>query len=219
MVSGFDIWGHDAGLRRHWKYRFLASGYDVMITIVPTTIVLFYLGVSDVQFYGIYSSFVFYMASAITESMMGASPGKVIFGLKVHAINESHFVFKVFLRNINRLFWFALPPLDLALGMAIRGDPRQRMLDRVAGTKVVHVDEKERHEQLLEALATEQQTAEVDAEDQSEKTTEDTDKNSAGEDLSDNEGPASEDRCRECGGKLILLADDKLQCEDCGLIQ
>jgi len=28
-----------------------------------------------------------------------------------------------------------------------------------------------------------------------------------------------EDKCHDCSGKLILLADEKLQCEKCGLIQ
>ena len=197
MVSGFEIWGHDANLRRHWKLRFLAFAYDMAITIMPTVIVLHLQGVEDMEFYGIYSSFVFFLASAITESGMGASPGKLLFGFRVHAVNGHNLPFKAFGRNLNRLFWFLLPPIDWAVGMAMRGDPRQRLLDRLAGTKVVHSEESDRHKEHLEAMASE------DGSDT--EAIEDT-------------GPP-EDRCRECQGKLILLPDEKLQCQDCGLIQ
>ena len=200
MVTGFDIWGHDAGLRRHWKLRFLAFAYDIVLTIVPTVIVLYLLDIHDIQFYGIYSSFVFYLASSVCEAALGASPGKVLFGLQVHAMNEKGLAFKAFARNINRLFWFVLPPLDLALGMATTGDPRQRLLDRVAGTKVVHIEEKKKHQAHMEELAN-AQAPEVESPKAAE------------------EAPKESNKCRDCGGKLIMLPDEKLQCQECGRIQ
>jgi len=138
MVSGFDIWGHDANLRRHWKNRALAFIVDVIISFVPVSIVLYLLDITDILEVGIIVSTIFYLASSIPESLTGSTPGKKIFQLQVHAIDGGAIAGRVYIRNLSRLFWFVLPPLDFTLGMATRGDPRQKMLDRVAGTKVVH---------------------------------------------------------------------------------
>ena len=40
-------------------------------------------------------------------------------------------------RNISKLFWYILLPLDLLLGFFTYGDPRQRFSDRVFGTTIV----------------------------------------------------------------------------------
>jgi len=200
MVTGFEIWGHDANLRKHWGLRLLAFFYDIGITIVPSALVLYYLGIDDLRFYGLYSCFVLFLASFVTEAMSGASPGKWLFGFKVHPVKPGLFPFKVFIRNITRLFWFVLPPLDWALGMATRGDPRQRMLDCASGTKVVHMDEKEKHQKHLDALADQQKAEITEPEPREDK-------------------ESNNDACRECDGKLIILPDEKLQCEACGLIQ
>ena len=197
MVSGFDIWGHDAGLRRHWKYRILAFILDAILSFVPVSIVLYLLDITDILDIGIIASTVFYLVSSIPESITGSSTGKRIFHLQVHAAGDGAITGRVYVRNLSRLFWFILPPLDFTLGMATRGDPRQRMLDRVAGTKVVHRAEKRKHRRHMKALAKEQGDP-IEKEPPSEK---------------------QKDKCHDCGGKLILLADDKLQCEKCGLIQ
>ncbi len=208
MVSGFEIWGHDANLRRHWKNRAFAFIVDTLITFVPISIILYLLDITDILEVGIIVSTVFYLASAIPESLTGATPGKHIFHLKVHGINNGAIAGRVYIRNLSRLFWFFLPPLDFALGMATRGDPRQKMLDIAAGTKVVHKEEREKHEFHLEVLtlnskplAKETEAAKDEEKPESE------------------ESKKSEDLCHDCGGKMIMLAHDKLQCEKCGLIQ
>ncbi|MCK5309839.1 MAG: RDD family protein [Thermoplasmata archaeon] len=197
MVSGFDIWGHDANLRKHWKNRALAFIVDVIISFVPVSIIFNLMDITDIFQFGIVISTTFYLKSSILESFTGSTIGKKIFKLQVHAVDGGSVVGRAYLRNISRLFWFILPPLDFALGMATRGDPRQRILDRVAGTKVVHRAEKKKYRRHMKALAKEQE-AQTEEEPQPEKL---------------------EDICQDCGGKLILLADDKLQCEKCGLIQ
>ena len=197
MVSGFDIWGHDANLRKHWKNRALAFIVDVIISFVPVSIIFNLMDITDIFQFGIVISTTFYLKSSILESFTGSTIGKKIFKLQVHAVDGGSVVGRAYLRNISRLFWFILPPLDFALGMATRGDPRQRILDRVAGTKVVHRAEKKKYRRHMKALAKEQE-AQTEEEPQPEKL---------------------EDICQDCGGKLILLADDKLQCEKCGLIK
>ena len=153
MVSGFDIWGHDAKLRRHWKNRALAFIVDVIISFVPVSIIFNLMDITDILQLGIVISTTFYLKSSILESFTGSTIGKKIFKLQVHAVDGGSIVGRAYLRNISRLFWFMLPPLDFALGMAIRGDPRQKMLDRVAGTKVVHRAEKKRYRRHMKALA------------------------------------------------------------------
>lgn len=197
MVSGFDIWGHDANLRKHWKNRALAFIVDAIISFVPVCIVLYLMDITDIMEFGLIASIAFYLISSIPESLTGSSIGKRIFHLQVHAADGGSVAGRVYIKNISRLFWFILPPLDFTLGMATRGDPRQKILDRVAGTKVVHRAEKKKYRRHMKALAKEQE-AQVEEEPPSEK---------------------QEDKCQDCGGKLILLANDKLQCEKCGLIQ
>ena len=201
MVSGFDIWGHDAGLRRHWKNRILAFIVDAIIAFVPVSIILYMLDVTNILQFGIISSVAFYLISNIPESLTGSSIGKKIFHLQVHAVDGGQISGRVCIRNISRLFWFILPPLDFALGMATRGDPRQRMLDKVAGTKVVHREEKEKHRMHMEALAGVNETKTETEEEETSDT------------------PNNMDSCHDCGGKLTLLPDEKFQCEKCGLIQ
>ena len=206
MVSGFDIWGHDANLRQHWKNRALAFIIDAIISFVPVSIVLYFLNITDILEVGIIVSTIFYLASSIPESITGSSVGKSLFHLQVHGVNDGAIAGRVYLRNLSRLFWFILPPLDFTLGMATRGDPRQKMLDRVAGTKVVHRAEKKKYQRHMKKLAKDEKAAE-EAENPDDDAPEPAD------------APITEDKCHDCGGKLMLLADEKLQCGKCGLIQ
>ncbi len=191
MVSGFDIWGHDANLRSHWKNRFLAFLADAATAFLPTLLVIYFIDITDILQVGIITSVVFYLYSDIPETLTGSSVGKKLFGLQVHAVDGGQVAGRVCIRNLNRLLWFVLPPLDFVLGLATRGDPRQRLLDRVAGTKVVHISEAEAHQKHLEELQEEKQP----------------------------EGSLPTESCQDCGGRLILLPDEKFQCQECGLIQ
>jgi uncharacterized RDD family membrane protein YckC len=193
MVTGFDIWGHDSGLRRHWKSRFFGFLIDALFAFVPTSIILYLLNVTDFFTIGLVTSIVFYLSTTIVESLTGASLGKRLMGLKVRPVTGESIAGRTCIRNLGRLFWFALPPLDFAIGMAMRGDPRQTALDRAAGTKVVHREETEAYDNHIQSLSK----------------------------ASEKESTSStqKDTCQECGSKLMLLPDSKLQCEKCGLIQ
>ena len=203
MVSGFDIWGHDANLRQHWKNRALAFIVDVIISFIPVSIIFNLMDITDILQLGIVISITFYLKSSILESFTGSTIGKKIFKLQVYAVDGGSVVGRAYLRNISRLFWFILPPLDFTLGMATRGDPRQKMLDRVAGTKVVHRAEKKKLQRHIKKLAKDEKAAEKPDDDTQEPA----------------DTPIPEDVCHDCDGKLIMLADEKLQCEKCGLIQ
>lgn len=191
MVTGFDIWGHDSGLRRHWKYRFAAFAADAAIAFIPASLALYILDIATIFEVSIVTSVVFYLSTTVPETLAGGSVGKLLFKLSVHLEGDGALSGRPCIRNLDRLFWFILPPLNFAIGMAMRGDPRQTALDRLAGTKVVHREETEMFESQKESPKTETVPQSVQ----------------------------SEDICTECGGKLLRLPDSKLQCEKCGLIQ
>ncbi|MDD4307383.1 MAG: RDD family protein [Thermoplasmata archaeon] len=193
MVTGFDIWGHDPGLRSHWKYRFGAFAVDAAIAFAPTCLVLYFFDIANILQVAIVTSAAFYLSTVIPETMAGASVGKRLFQLKVHPLSESGLGGRVCIRNLDRIFWFALPPINFALGMAMRGDPRQTALDRVAGTVTVHREEKDKYDRHIQTL---QDNA-----------------------AADDPAPPIEDLCQACGGRLMRLPNSKLQCGKCGLIQ
>jgi hypothetical protein len=203
MVTGFDILSHDKGLRRHWRYRICAFVIDALLTFLPLAAILWLLGIDDIVQVGVITCLAFYISSSIMEAGLGGTAGKLLLGFRLHA--EGLKTGRVLVRNLNRLLWFVLPPLDFCLGLATKGDPRQRALDKLAGTKVVH--RRDRGFRMPEGLpAAPMGEAGPD------------------EEVSESNGapetePATTERCRECGGPLIMLDDQKLQCERCGAMQ
>ncbi|MDO9537204.1 MAG: RDD family protein [Thermoplasmata archaeon] len=195
MVTGFDIWGHDAGLRRHWKGRIIAFIIDAAIAFIPTSLALYMLDVTDIFTVGLVNTVIFYLSSSVVESFTGASLGKRLLGFRVYPVKGESIAGKACVRNITRAFWFILPPLDFAIGLAMRGDPRQKLLDRVAGTKVVHLEEKERHEAAIRSAP------------------------EPVKEFKEPESQTDQEVCEDCAGPIILLPGGKFQCEKCGLIQ
>jgi hypothetical protein len=124
-------------------------------------------------------------------------------GFRIHA--ESARPARILIRNLNRLLWFVLPPLDLCLGLATKGDPRQRALDRLAGTKVIH-----RLDKTWQA---------PEAPSPAKGSGEDEGKTAGESKVAPESKPAAQERCRECGGPLLMLDDQKFQCEECGAMQ
>lgn len=221
MVTGFDILTHDRRLRRHWLKRAGAFVADAIMVFIPVTVILWLLDITEIFEIGLVTSLAFYGSSAVMEAAAGATAGKLILGMRVRSLRGERVGARAFLRNLSRLLWFVLPPIDFALGMATRGDPRQKLLDRAAGTTVVIESERKWHESFLagaEASAHTRGSEGKAEEDKPDTAVEDTDE---GGDVGEPPGPtsASEDKCHQCGGHLILLADEKLQCGKCGLIQ
>jgi uncharacterized RDD family membrane protein YckC len=203
MVTGFDILTHDKRLRRHWLFRAAAFITDGIIIFLPLTIILWFIDITDVLIIGIVSCLVFYLYSALIEATAGATAGKFLLGLKVYTLRSDKKIGRIFLRNLSRLFWFVLPPLDFALGMATRGDPRQKLMDRLASTTVLIESERKWHEAHLDEY--------VDSETEGQQEVQ--------EEAQAPEEPPKTENCRTCSGKVIVLADQKYQCQECGLIQ
>ncbi len=198
MVTGFDILGHDRRLRKHWRFRIIAFLIDALLTIIPTVVLLWLLDVTDIAEIGLISNLAFFHSSFAVESFAGGTAGKLLLGFRVHSVSGKHRTVKVILRNMPRLLWFFILPIDLACGLATKGDPRQRLLDRALGVKVVH--------------RSEARWSEVSQ-----------DMPGPAQDIPEEEQPTvtevGEDLCHACGGKLLMLDDQKFQCEECGLMQ
>ncbi len=138
MVTGFDILGHDQTLRKHWILRMLAIFIDMLIVFFAVGIVLLFLDMNTALVAGITASIVLFIYSGIMEMAMGATIGKRILGLKVVSTDGGKNMTGAFLRNISKVFWFIFLPIDTLIGLAGRGDPRQRFFDRIVNTTVVH---------------------------------------------------------------------------------
>ena len=138
MVTGFDILGHDQTLRKHWILRMLAIFIDMLIVFFAVGIVLLFLDMNTALVAGITASIVLFIYSGIMEMAMGATIGKRILGLKVVSTDGGKNMTGAFLRNFSKVFWFIFLPIDTLIGLAGRGDPRQRFFDRIVKTTVIH---------------------------------------------------------------------------------
>ncbi|KYK27885.1 MAG: hypothetical protein AYK23_02020 [Candidatus Proteinoplasmatales archaeon SG8-5] len=217
MVTGFDILTHDKRLRRHWLNRAGAFIADAFLVFIPVTFIFWYLDFTDVMMIGLITSLTFYVSSSVTEALLGATVFKLVFGMRVRPLKSERVGARAFVRNLNRLLWFVLPPIDFAVGMATGGDPRQRLLDRAAGTTVTIESQRDWHEAHLKQV-------EIPADEYSDGAPDGEEGRIGGTDAYEVQtaGQATTtggDRCDECGGHLMMLADEKLQCRKCGMIQ
>ena len=145
MVTGFDMMGHDARLHKHWLYRMLAILIDGILVFVTFGIIFTVFDIDGVYLAGLTSSLSFFLYSAIFEAVTGATPGKLIFGLRVRPLTSDKIAPRIIFRNLPKILWFIHLPLDTVLGLATRGDPRQRFFDRMALTTVVQAKEPDFH--------------------------------------------------------------------------
>ena len=152
MVTGFDILGHDRVLRKHWLLRMLAILIDMLIVFFAVGLALVFLNMDTVLVAGVSASIALFLYSGIMEVVGGATLGKRILGLKVVSIDGKKNMAGALLRNIPKVFWYILLPIDTLIGLAGRGDPRQRSFDRMAGTTVVHSGDPETIDRIQAAM-------------------------------------------------------------------
>ncbi len=136
MVTGFDLLGENRTFQVHWAKRVAAFLIDLVLTLGPTWIVLFSLGIHSTEAYGIGGGIVLFFYSTVCEALWRRTPGKAIAGLEVRPVVGPMTFGKAMVRNIPKLFWFLFPLIDTIAGMLVEGDPRQRFSDRILGTTV-----------------------------------------------------------------------------------
>lgn len=136
MPIGFDLLAQNRVLQVHWAKRVVAFLLDLVVVMTPVWIVLFLLGETRPEVYGVAGGLAFYAYAVLSEAVWRAGIGKLIVGLEVRAGGGPVTLGRVAVRNLPKLLWFAFPLIDAILGLLTEGDPRQRFSDRILGTTV-----------------------------------------------------------------------------------
>lgn len=139
MPSALDLIGHDDALKEHWVKRLIAIIIDSVILSITVSVITFFAPFDFwVGFLGFWALFYFVYFVAI-EMAMGASIGKQLMKMRVIALSGELDIGKVIIRNVSKLNGLLLL-LDFIVGFISDGDPKQKFLDRIAGTTVIITD-------------------------------------------------------------------------------
>ena len=148
MVAPFELVLKDSALQENWFRRLIAAIIDgILLGIVYGILAVLFLiglwstsgafnfGALKLGIFGV-GAFVTWLLSimyyTLTESMWGASIGKMLLGLKVVGEDgKNPLIASAFIRNVSRIHGL-LFLLDFIGGMILEGDPRQRFTDRFA---------------------------------------------------------------------------------------
>jgi len=151
MVRVIDTIASDQQLQSHWIYRIVAIIIDWIIILIAVWIISIPIAIGSFlsgrgMLWGFGSLFTFaiwFLYVFILEGIKGKTIGKHLLNLRVVTIDGGPIdIAKSIIRNISKIHGILLF-LDWLAGMATDGDPRQRFLDRIAGTVVIRMDTQE----------------------------------------------------------------------------
>ena len=207
-TTTIDNIGSDHRLQSNWASRVIAALIDGLITWVVSLI--FYVPLwffAHFVLFGWLTSLiwpfvwglVFWIYCAILESSSGATIGKRFMNLQVISVSGGLDFHKTLIRNVSKIH-FVILVLDVLLGLFTEGDPRQRYLDKVAGTTVITREDIPQPIPYTPIPAPPPQYKPAEG---------------ASAPAPEPEKPRQE--C-ECGGRLIDVADGKRQCIRCGKV-
>jgi uncharacterized RDD family membrane protein YckC len=138
MHTGFDIMESSGALRRHWLRRFMAGFVDITIIFVPIYYLMVLFDVPEKTIVaGLSAGAVWFLYAGLLEGRYGRTLGKLLVHQKVVSMKERRSYRQTFIRSIPKLFWFIFLPIDVAVGLAVEGDPRKRWTDTLARTLVI----------------------------------------------------------------------------------
>jgi uncharacterized RDD family membrane protein YckC len=140
MSIAFEMLFRNRVLRAHWMKRAGAGILDIATVFVPVWAIALSFGLQKTYFdlfVGVASGVCWFIYSSLSEYFYGYTLGKKLASLRVSSERGDLSFLEASFRNIPKLFWFIMLPLDLLLGMFTYGDPRQRFIDRAFGTTVV----------------------------------------------------------------------------------
>ena len=236
MVTAMNIIGNDKSLQDHWIKRLIALIIDNLIFWVIGAVLTFFVFLNVLNwnipflwsgFIPLFSGGLFFLYAFILEaSSGGATIGKRMMNLRVISTAGPMTVGKALMRNISKIHSTFLL-IDWLIGFVTEGDPKQKWLDRHAGTTVVlttsltdqqqHTyqsrqanyapppqENYQRHEQTYQypppppATAPPQQAQPGNQPPQQE---------------------SQEHTCNSCGGRMTMTGNGRLQCIRCGKIQ
>ncbi len=142
MPTAFDLIGHNAALQEHWIRRLIALVIDGILLAIVLFIFNFALTIFLWNFFlwNLLGGVIWWLYSTVFEGTIGATIGKKLVSLQVVATDGLMDLPRAMIRNISKIFWLFFI-IDVLLGAATPGDPRQRYLDRIARTTVTRVDQ------------------------------------------------------------------------------
>ncbi len=205
MVTGFDLIHNNRPLQKHWIKRIIAFLIDLFLSSIAAYIIIWLLGIgfmpSLLVNFPVFAGIIQVFYSAICEYNNRQTFGKLLLDLKVEGLKSGLSLYETIMRNFSKIHGL-LVLLDMIVGLATRGDPRQRYLDRVAETTVTSSPEP-RHvnEYLREHLRIHHRPQETP-----------THRNF-------HEDVSKESSCQICGGQLEHAGGALMRCTDCGRIQ
>jgi len=232
MVSALNIIGNDESLQEHWFKRFIAIVIDNMIFWAIGS-VLTWLFINNLLWnipfawtvtMPLMSGGLFFLyAFALEASSGGATLGKKVMNLRVISTTGEITMGQAAMRNVSKVYGPFLA-LDWLVGFVTDGDPKQKWLDRVAGTTVVvttTLSEQEQHTyQAQQAKYAPPPQEKYQRHEQSYQyppppppTSAQASKQTQGPD------PEQEETCKSCGGRMTMTGKGRLQCIRCGKIQ
>jgi uncharacterized RDD family membrane protein YckC len=150
LSTGFERIGRDSRLQDHWIRRLIAFIIDSVIVGVGTLIIAgiilipFILAAAVTGWPLVFNPFIgpFFVGIlsvlyfALLESWFGWTFGKRLMNLRTMRLGGQRPSLDVALvRNISKIYWI-LVLLDVIIGLATPGDPRQKISDRMADTTV-----------------------------------------------------------------------------------
>ncbi len=129
-------------MQEHWIRRFIALVIDWVILFVVIFVISIFVPVFSwaLPLWVFFTSLVWWVYSFILEGSIGGTIGKKLVSLHVVAIDGTMDLSRALIRNVSKIF-SPLVLVDLLVGMATEGDPRQRYLDRIARTTVTRIDQ------------------------------------------------------------------------------
>ena len=227
MVSASNIIGQDKVLQDHWIKRIIAFIIDSVIFWAIAWAIFWVLAFGGAWWYWsigipfLYGLLFFLYAAFMEMYNNGATIGKQVMNLKVVSLAGPLDLSKAFMRNISKIYGLFLF-LDWIIGFVSEGDPKQKFLDRYAGTTVIttgYPTMQEQHiyqtqpgqeQQYQQMYPQQQEPAYQYQQPQQQQPVQPQQEQPPQE--------SDEHKCQSCGGSLILTGDGRYQCIRCGKI-
>src|SRR6266498_5053538 len=143
MPSAFDLIGHNPALQEHWIRRLFAFLIDAVVVFVIGLFFAIPLKIFAWPWWlsGFFFGLLWFVYSLLLEGLMGATIGKKLLSIRVVALDGNLDLVHTIIRNLSKVYWLVFL-IDLLVGLATHGDPRQRYFDRLARTTVTRVDQR-----------------------------------------------------------------------------
>lgn len=198
MVTGFDLIHDNKPLQKHWVKRLIAYILDFLISSVLVYLIFLFFfwvpGLGAWWYFPMTAGMVQVFYSAVLEYSYKKTIGKAVMGLEVGSLTQTFDMPEALIRNVSKLHGILLL-LDWLGGMLSEGDPRQRYLDRLAETTVTGTGEPVHVGDFFEDHIFREKKYDEREEEKEKK------------------------QCRECGGTLVNIGEERYRCRDCGRIQ